>query len=112
MIGNADELDIVMPICNLLEYSASYSIRTESLWSYNIDEIDEIDDNASESELFKYKTKVIGKTPAQLRQSGNPGDEDQSLQPPVSSLNVEVTNPLNCLRSFGRFFDLPLANGR
>ena len=57
MIDNADELDIVMPICNLLEYSASYSIRTESLWSYNIDEIDEIDDNASESELFKYKTK-------------------------------------------------------
>ena len=86
MIDNADKLDIVMPIYNLLEYSARYSIRTEILWSYRRDEIDEIDDNASECELFKYKTKVIGKIPAQLRQSENPGDEDQSLQPPVSSL--------------------------
>ena len=86
MIDNADKLDTVMPIYNLLEYSARYSIRTEILWSYRRDEIDEIDDNASECELFKYKTKVIGKIPAQLRQSGNPGDEDQSLQPPVSSL--------------------------
>ena len=86
MIDNADKLDIVMPIYNLLEYSARYSIRTEILWSYRRDEIDELDDNASECELFKYKTKVIGKIPAQLRQSGNPGDEDQSLQPPVSSL--------------------------
>ena len=33
-ISNAEDLGIVMPIYNLLEYSDNYSITSESLWNY------------------------------------------------------------------------------
>ena len=34
-----------------------------SLWNYQRDEIDNINDNASYGKSFKYKTKTVGKTP-------------------------------------------------
>ena len=33
-IGNAEDLDIVMPMYNLLEYSKNCSKTTGSLWNY------------------------------------------------------------------------------
>ena len=42
------DLDIVMPIYNLLEYSQNYSMTSESLWNYYRDEIDDVYDNASD----------------------------------------------------------------
>ena len=33
-IENAEDLDIVMPMYNLLEYSDNYSMTSESLWNY------------------------------------------------------------------------------
>ena len=38
-IDNAENLDIVMPMCNLLEYSDNYSITSGSLWNFYRDEI-------------------------------------------------------------------------
>ena len=37
---------------------------------------------------------MIGKTPAQQPQRGNPGDPFQPVQPPVPPLNAEVIIPL------------------
>ena len=37
-IGNAEDLDIVMPRYDLLEYSKSYRKTTGSLWNYYTDE--------------------------------------------------------------------------
>ena len=54
--------------------------------------------------------KITGKTLAQPQQPGNPGDADQPSQPPVSTLNVEVTIPLKYLSNFWRAVDLPLIN--
>ena len=34
LIGNAEDLDIVMPMYNLLEYSKNYSKTTGSFWNY------------------------------------------------------------------------------
>ena len=34
-----------------------------SLWNYYRDEIDDVDDNILDGKSFKYKTKIIGKTP-------------------------------------------------
>ena len=51
-----------MPMYNLLDYSQNYSLKSGSLLNHYRDEIDEIDDNASESKLFEYKTKIVGKT--------------------------------------------------
>ena len=37
-IDNAEDLDIVMPMYNLLEYSDNYSITSRSLWNFYRDE--------------------------------------------------------------------------
>ena len=49
-----------MPLCNLLEYSDNYAKTSGSLWQYYRDEPD---DNLADSESFKSKTKITGKTP-------------------------------------------------
>ena len=33
-IDNAEDLDVVMPMYNLIEYRKNYEITTGSLWSY------------------------------------------------------------------------------
>ena len=74
MIDNAEDLDIVMQMYYLLEYSQNYSMTSGSLWKYFRDEIDEIDGNTSDDKSFEYKTKLIGKTshrPAQPADKGN-----------------------------------------
>ena len=37
-IDNAEDLDVIMPMYNLLEYSKNYRKTTGSLWSYDTDE--------------------------------------------------------------------------
>ena len=54
---------MVMPMCNLLEYSQNYSMTAGSLWNCYRGEIDDVDDNISDGKSFKYKTKIVGKTP-------------------------------------------------
>ena len=39
LIDTAEDLDIVMPMHNLLEYSDNYSTASGSLWNYYRDEI-------------------------------------------------------------------------
>ena len=59
-IDNAQDIDIVMPMYNLIEYSGNYSKTSESLWQYYKDDPN---DNLEGSESFKYKVKITGKTP-------------------------------------------------
>ena len=75
LIDNAEDLDIVMPMYNLLEYSDNYSMTSGSLWNYYRDELnyDENENDANEnmvnnnktntSKSFKYRAKIIGNTP-------------------------------------------------
>ena len=93
-----------MPMYNLLEYSQNYSMTSRSLWNYFRDKIDNINDNATDSKSFKYKTKIVRKTPAR------PGNEGDANRPAVPTLNVEVTVPLKYLSNIWRFLDLPLIN--
>ena len=57
MIDNAEDLDTVMAMYHLLEYSQNYSMTSESLWNYYRDEIDCVDDNASDNKSYKHKKK-------------------------------------------------------
>ena len=50
----------MMPMYNLIEYSNNYSKTSGSLWLYYRDEPN---GNITESESFKYKTNITGKTP-------------------------------------------------
>ena len=105
-IGNAEDLDIVMPMYNLLEYSGNYSMTSGSLWNYYRDEINDsanenncannyrINNNkTATSKSFEYQTKLIESTP-----NNN------------SSLNAEVVVPLKDFSNVWRSLDLPLIN--
>ena len=59
-INNADYVDVVTPIYDLIEYSDNHSKESGVLWQYYRDEPNA---NTTESEPFKYKSKKIGKTP-------------------------------------------------
>ena len=66
---DVDDLDIVIPMYNLLEYSKNYRKTIGSLYNYYRDELsDDADDNDFDnikvvnSNTFKYKNKTIGNT--------------------------------------------------
>ena len=46
-----------------LEYRDNYSMTTGTLWNNYKGYINAVDDYASESKSFKYKTKIVGKIP-------------------------------------------------
>ena len=72
-IDNYKGIDIVMPMYNLIEYSDNYSKISGSFWQYYRDEPN---DNLEDSESFKSKIKITGKTPA----AGNENDVEIMVQ--------------------------------
>ena len=89
-IDNAHNIDIVMPMCNLIEHNDNYSKTSGSLWQYYKDNPN---DNLTESESFKYKVKITGKTP----NNGNTKD-------------VEIIVPIKYVSNFSRALEMPLIN--
>ena len=79
-----------MPMYNLIEYSDNYAKTTGSLWQYFRDEPD---DNLEDSESFKSKTKITGKT-----------------QAAVNEKDVKIMVPLKYLNTFWRTLEMPLIN--
>ena len=59
-IDNAEDLDVVMPMYNLLECSKNFRKTTGSLWNYYRDEPN--NPLSPSSECFKYKTSITGNT--------------------------------------------------
>ena len=89
-VDNAKDIDIVMPLYNLIEYSDNYAKTTGSLWQYFRDEPD---DDIEDSESFKSKIKITGKTPA------------------ASIVKyIEIMIPLKYLSNFWRTLEMPLIN--
>ena len=70
-----------MPMYNLIEYTDNYSKTSGSLWKYYKDDPNE---NITQSESFRSKIKITGKSPA----DGNTN-------------NVEIIVPLKYLSNFG-----------
>ena len=89
-IDNAHDIDIVMPMYNLIEYSDNYSKTSGSLWQYYKDDPN---DSLTDSESFKSKVKITEKTP----NNGNKKD-------------VEIIVPLKYLSNFWRTLEMPLIN--
>ena len=99
-LDNAEYIDIVMLMYNLIEYSDNYSKTCGSLWQYckdipavnntgNI--IDFTNTNATDS--FRFKTKITGQT-----------NNNRRID------NVEIVAPLKYLTYFGRTLEMPLVN--
>ena len=79
-----------MPMYNLMEYSDNYAKTSGSLWQYFRDEPD---DNLADSESFKSKIKITGKTP------NNDNEKD-----------VKIMVPLKYLSNFWRTLEMLLIN--
>ena len=79
-----------MPMYNLIEYSDNYEKTSGSLWQYYRDEPH---DNFANSESFKSKIKITGKT------SNNGNEKDD-----------EMMVPLKYLSHFWRTLEMPLIN--
>ena len=68
-INNAEYIDIVMPMYNLIEYSDNYSKASESLWQYCKD-IPAVDNNGdivifsgnNNTNSFNFKSKMMMET--------------------------------------------------
>ena len=98
-VDNAKDIDIVMPMYNLIEYIDNYSKTSGSLWQYckDIPPVDNnnaivnfTDNNLAHS--FNFKVKMTGPT----------GDD--------GTKNVEIMVPLAYLNVFWRSLELPLIN--
>ena len=86
-IDDAQDIDIVMPMHNLVEYSDAYSKTSGSLWQYCGDE-PALDNNnninfpatGNSSILFKVKQQVTGQTE-------NGGTKDVEIMVPLKYLS-------------------------
>ena len=101
-IDTAENLDIIMNMYNLIEYSDNYSDTSRSLWQFKRDEQnmnnagnpDNVTTNHSSS--FKYKSNLLG-------DSTVVGDNRVFK-------NVKLAVPLKYLSNFFRSLELPLIN--
>ena len=110
LIDNAEDLDIVMPMYNLLEYSKNYRKTTGSLWNYYRDEPNNPPlnnynaDPIANSKSFKYKSSVTGKT-SDENQENNENTEQGNTR---IKKNLKIAVPLKYLNNFWRSLDMPL----
>ena len=109
LIEDADDLDIVMPMYNLLEYSKNYRKTIDSLYNYYRDELSDDNNpnnfpntNVVNSSSFKCKKKVTGNT-----YDLAPGDAGHDANR-VGKQDVELAIPLKYLGNFWRALNIPL----
>ena len=125
LIEDADDLDIVMPMYNLLKYSKYYRTTIGSLYNYYRDELsDDADDNnfsnikVVNSNSFKYKNKIIGNTYNTDTTIPNPDPAAAAANPRVANPNYDANKegtktialaiPLKYLGNFWRALNIPL----
>ena len=98
-VDSADNLDITMPMYNLIEYSDNYSNTSGSLWQFKRDEsplnnnVNPDDVSVNNSSSFKYKSNVF-----------------RSLNAAANEVfkNVKIAVPLKYLSNFWRSLEMPL----
>ena len=96
-VDNAKDIDIVMPMYNLIKYSGNYAKTLGRLWQYCLDIpavnnnnaiVHFVDNNLTDS--FNFKVKITGKT-------GDDGTKD-----------VEIAVLLKYLSNFWKTLEMPL----
>ena len=98
-VDTGENLDITMPMYNLIEYSDNYQDSSATLYQYKRDEPPEayaINDLTTDtSSSFKYKVSLLG----------NPVVANN-----IARRSVKVVVPLKYLSNFFRSLDMPLIN--
>ena len=103
LIDNAEDLDIVIPMYNLLEYSKNYRNTTGSLWNFYRDEPNSgiggrnnnVNYSIKDSKSFDYKASITGK-----------------LNGIDRTKDVEIVVPLKYLSNFWRTLNMPLLTAK
>ena len=98
-VETAENLDIIMPMYNSIEYSDNYADSSGSLYQFKRDE-SPTNDNGSPnnvasdiSTFFKYKASLLGK-------ADDAGGDDRSLK------NIKLVVPLKYLSNFLRSLEM------
>ena len=111
LVENAEDLDIVVAMYNLLEYNKNHSNTSGSLRNYYRGELtdEKNDDNGPNkniiiSKSFKYKTSITGST---YNVAASAGDYDANKE---GTKKIEIAVPLKQLRNFWKTLDIPLIN--
>ena len=111
-IDDAEDLDVVMPLCNLLEYSKNYRKITCTLWNYYRDE--PIDPLSCDSECFKHQISITGNNynidEKTTDHDGNEVDNPEYDANKVGKDETEVAMPLKYLSNFSKSLNIPLIN--
>ena len=109
LIEDAEDLDIAMPMYNLLEYSKNYIKTIGSLYNYYRDQLsDDADDNNFDnikvvnSNAFKYKNKITGNT---YNVNATADDYDANKE---GMQTIELAIPLKYLGNFWRALNMQL----
>ena len=107
--NDADDLDIVILMYNLLEYSKNYRKIIGSFYNYYRDELSDDPDNDNHdnikvvnSNAFKYKNKITGNTYDVL----NTADDYVAVK--EGTQEIESAIPLKYLGNFWRALNMPL----
>ena len=94
-VDTAENLDIVMPMYNLIEYSDNYQDSSATLYQYKRDELPEADAvadlTADNSDSLKYRIKLLGKVTEVAGDAAS-----------VRKLNVKVVGQLKYLSDWKR----------
>ena len=111
LIDNAEDLDVVMPMYNLIEYIKIYRETTGSLWNYYRDELsDDTSDNNNpnknviDSKSLKYKTNITGSTyhvDARITNAEGNVVNNTAYDANKSGEKVEIAVPLKSCVIFG-----------
>ena len=98
-VDDAEDLDLVMSMYNLAEYSSNYSETTESLWFYSKDEATNFNAdiaNNNNFKFFEYKAKSL---------EINKADGAFEIL-----RNTTIAVPVKYLSKFWRSPEMPLIN--
>ena len=97
-VDTAENLDIVMAMYNLIEYSDNYQTSSATLYQYKRDEPPDVLANnlmQNNSDSFKYKVELLG---------------DPVHAGSIARRNVNIVVPLKYLRNFFRSLEMALIN--
>ena len=102
-VETAENLDIIMPIYNFIQYSDNYADSSGSLYQFKRDESpmnnagNLLNVALNNSTSFKYKASLLGK-------ADDDDGNDRSLK------NTKIVVPLKYLSSFFKSLEMPLIN--
>ena len=99
-IDDAEDLDLVMSMKNLIEYSSNFSEATESLWFYSKNEETKFNATIANNSFksFECKTKLLGNAEAD--------GANEILK------NATIGLSLKCVSNFWRSLQMLLINSK